>query len=122
IEHHLPEVNQSKELWGMESGKFHKVNLVCLSPNFWGNNNVGNKHYFFMLDGCHSDTPMRSFHNENLNGDLLQHRKVMEVLATVRQLEPAKKQLAGVGFNATVRDNVILKLSGTHKRTVKLII
>lgn len=122
IEHHLPETNSSKEMWGLNSGEFHKVNLMCLSPNFWGDNNVGNKHYFFMLEGCHSDTPMRSFHNENLNGDLLAHRKVMEVLADTRKIEPANKQLAGIGFNATVNDSVILKLTGTYKRTIKLII
>ena len=122
FKHHLPETNSSKEMWGLSTGEFHKVNLVCLSPNFWADNNTGNKHYFFMLEGCHSDTPMRSFHNENLNGDLLAHRKVMEVLADTRRLEPTTKQLAGVGFNATVNDSIILKLTGTYKRTIKVTI
>jgi hypothetical protein len=122
FKHHLPETNSSKEMWSLNSGEFHKVNLVCLSPNFWGDNNIGNKHYFFMLEECHSNVPMRSFHNENLNGDLLTHRKVMEVLADTRRLEPTNKQLAGVGFNATVNDSIILKLTGTHKRTIKLTI
>lgn len=121
IEHHLPTTTSSKNVWGVETNQFHKVNLVCLSPNHWGDNNIGNKHYFFMMDNCHSDVPMRSFHNENLTGDLLQHRKVFEVLADVRKLEPTTNQLAGVGFNATVKDDVILKLNGSHKRTIKLI-
>lgn len=120
IVHHLEESHSSKDVWGLKTGEFHKVNLVCLSPNHWGDNNVGNKHYFFMLEGCHSDTPMRSFHNENLNGDLLAHRKVMEVLADTRRLEPTNKQLAGLGFNATVNDHLIVKLSGTHKRAIKI--
>lgn len=119
IEHKLPETHSSKNLWGLETNKFHKVNLVCLSPNHWGTNNIGNKHYFFMLDGCQSDQSMRSFHNENLIGELLEHRKVMEVLADTTRLSPAK-MLAGLGFNATVDDELILKLSGSHKRTIKI--
>lgn len=120
ITHKLPETTSSKTLWNLNTNEFHKVTLACLSPNHWGDNNVGNKHYFFMLEGCKSDTPMRSFHNENLIGDLLEHRKVMEVLASATMLQPTNKQLAGVGFNATVRDEVIVKLTGSHKRVVKI--
>lgn len=120
IEHHLPELNQSKKVWGLESNKFHKVNLVCLSPNHWGDNNIGNKHYFFMLDKCASDEPLRSFHNEYLNGDLLNYRKVLEVLADTTRIAPTKPQLAGLGFNATVKDSVILKLKGSFERVVKV--
>ena len=120
IEHKLPETTSSKTLWNLDTNQFHKVNLACLSPNHWGDNNIGNKHYFFMLEGCKSDVSMRSFHNENLIGDLLEHRKVMEVLASTTMLQPTNKQLAGVGFNATVRDEVILKLTGSHKRVIKI--
>lgn len=120
IEHHLPETSSSKTIWGVETGQFHKVNLVCLSPNYWGTNNVGNKHYFFMLDGCAADVPLRSFHNEYLNGEFLIHRKVTEVLAGTTKLEPTVNQLAGLGFNATVKDELIVKLSGSHKRVVKI--
>lgn len=120
IVHHLPENNSNKTLWNIQSGEFHKVNLVCLSPNHWGSNNVGNKHYFFMLDGCKTDTPLRAFHNEYLNSDLLQHRKVMEVLADTTRIAPATEQLSGLGFNHTVNDELILKLSGSHKRVVKI--
>jgi len=41
----------SKEIYGLETNKFHKVNLVCLSPNHW-DGAFGNKHYFFMLEGA----------------------------------------------------------------------
>lgn len=121
IKHHLKPTSASKEIWGLETNKFHKVNLVCLSPNHWGNNNIGNKHYFFMLEKCKSDEPLSSFHNENLIQELRDHRKVMEVLSQTTKLEPTKKQLAGLGFNATVKDNVILKLSGSHNRMIKLV-
>jgi len=110
----------SKEVYGLETNQFHKVNLVCLSPNHWGENNVGNKHYFFMLDGCKSPTSIRSFHNENLIPELAEHRKVLEVLGETTMIEPSDKQLSGLGFNATVRDELIVRLSGTHKRTVKI--
>lgn len=121
IEHKLPLANEiSKELYSLETNQFHKVNLVCLSPNHWGTNEVGNKHYFFMLDGCKSPTSIRSFHNENLLGDLAQHRKVLEVLGTTNMIEPSTKQLSGLGFNATVRDELVVKLQGTHKRMMKI--
>lgn len=110
----------SKEIYGLETNEFHKVNLVCLSPNHWGENNTGNKHYFFMLDGCKSSTGIRSFHNENLIPELLDHRKVLEVLGTTNMIEPTEKQLSGLGYNATVKDELIVKLSGSHKRVIKI--
>jgi hypothetical protein len=113
-------VGASKEIYGLETNQFQKVNLVCLSPNHWGDNNSGNKYYFFMLDGCKCPTSIRSFHNENLISDLLLHRKVMEVLGATNMIEPADKQLSGLGFNATVRDEVIVRLQGTFKRELKI--
>lgn len=110
----------SKEVYGVETNQFHKVNLVCLSPNHWGDNSVGNKHYFFMLEGAKTPASIRSFHNENLLSELADHRKVFEVLGTKTMIEPGGKQLSGIGFNATVTDEVILKLQGTHKRMIKV--
>lgn len=120
VKHLLPETNGSKVLYGLQTNEFHKVNLLCLSPNHWGDNNVGNKHYMFMLDGCVCPNKIRSFHNENLIPELAEHRKVLEVLGTTNMIESDGKQLSGVGFNATVRDEVILKLHGSHKRVVRV--
>lgn len=121
IEHVLPLENETtKEIYGLETNNFHKVNLVCLSPNHWNGNNVGNKHYMFMLDKCKTPSSIRSFHVENLNADLLKHKKVMEVLGTTTMISPADKQLSGLGFNATVRDELIVKVGGTHKRMLKI--
>lgn len=121
IKHLIPESTvSSKEIYGLETNQFYKVDLMCLSPNHWGENNVGNKHYLFMLNGCKSPLSIRSFHNENLLPELAEHRKVLEVLGATNMIEPTAKQLSGLGFNATVRDEVILKLQGTHKRVIKL--
>jgi hypothetical protein len=120
IKHLLPETNLSKELYQLQSGMFHKVNLVCLTPNHWGNNNIGNKHYLFMLQGCKNPNSVRGFHNEHLISDLLTHRKVLDILGNYAMIKPTDNQLAGIGFNATVRDELIVRLSGTHKRTLKI--
>ena len=121
IVHKLPECGvSSREIYGLQSNEFHKVNLVCLSPNHWGDNNVGNKHYFFMLDKCKSPTSIRSFHAENLIPELAEHRKVLEVLGNTTMIEPADKQLSGLGFNATVRDELIVKVQGSFKRMLKI--
>jgi hypothetical protein len=121
IKHILPESSiSSKDLYGLQTNEFHKVNLVCLSPNHWDGYNAGNKHYFFMLQGCKSPVSIRSFHNENLIPGLLQHRKVMEVLGTTNMINPTEKQLSGLGFNATVRDELIVRLQGSFKRVIKI--
>jgi hypothetical protein len=121
IKHLLEPVSSSvKDLWNLSTNQFHKVNLMCLSPNYWGNNAIGNKHYFFFLDGCHSDVPMRSFHIENLNGELLQDRKVLEVFGMTDKLEPSDKQLAGLGFTNDSKETLVVKVEGSFKRTVRI--
>lgn len=109
----------STEIYGLETNMFHKVNLVCLSPNHW-DGAFGNKHYFFMLEGAKAPEAIRGFHNEFLIPELLEHRKVMEVLGATLKVESTDKQLSGLGFNATVRDEVILRLQGSHKRVIKV--
>ena len=120
IDHKLPETHSSKVIYGLDTKQFHKVNLICLSPNHWGENNVGNKHYFFMLDKCKAETQIRSYHIENFNAELAKHRKVLEPLASTIMLSPEGDQLSGLGFNATVKDSLIVKLSGNFKRTIKI--
>lgn len=120
ITHHLPESSTSKEVYGLETNQFHKVNLVCLSPNHWGDNNTGNKHYFFMMNGCKSPIAIRSFHNENLLPELAQHKRVLEILGATNMIETSDKQLSGLGFNHTVKDELVVKLQGTHRRMLKI--
>jgi hypothetical protein len=73
-----------------------------------------------MLEGCKSPVSIRGFHNENLIPELLAHRKVMEVLGSTNMIPVSDKQLSGLGFNATVRDEVLVKLSGNFKRMLKI--
>ena len=120
IKHKLPETNSTKEYWGLETNNFQKVNLVCLSPNHWGDNQVGNKHYLFMIDGCKSPSSTRGFHNENLLPDLLKHRKVMEVIGSTNMIESNGVCSGGIGFNSTVRDELVVKCSGSFKRMLKI--
>ncbi|NCC70480.1 hypothetical protein EOM09_02770, partial [bacterium] len=55
------------------------------------------------LENCKTNLPVRGFHNENLLPDLLQHKKVMEVLGNTAMITPTPKQLSGLGFNSTVK-------------------
>lgn len=120
IEHHQKESQSSKEIYGLQTEQFHKVNLICLSPNHWDGSSIGNKHYFFMIDNCKCQNSIRSFHAENLIPELAQHRKVLEVLGNTTMIEPTEKQLSGLGFNATVKDELVVKLQGSFKRTIKI--
>jgi hypothetical protein len=122
IEHLIPEsAVSSREIYGLDTNQFHKVNLICVSPNHWDiTNPVGNKYYFFMLQNCVSPQAIRGFHNENLLPELAEHRKVLEVLGATNLIESTTKQLSGLGFNATVSDELIVKLQGTHKRIIKI--
>ena len=73
-----------------------------------------------MLQGAAAPESIRSIHNEYLKSDLLDHRKVMEVLGSRLKVESTPKQLSCLGFNAKVRDEVILRLSGSFKRVIKV--
>lgn len=120
IKHFIDSTTSSKKMWNIDTNEFHEVNLVCLSPNYWGENETGHKHYLFMLKDCLCDKPMRTFHNEMLSSDLLKHRKVMDVLGDTTRIEPSDKQLSGIGFNSTVKDELIVKVTGSFKRTLKI--
>ena len=73
-----------------------------------------------MLEGCRNPNPVRGFHNEHLVTELLENRKVLDVLGDSALIQPTDNHLAGVGFNATVRSEVILRLSGSFKRVIKI--
>jgi hypothetical protein len=110
----------SKEVWGVETQKFQKVSLITKSPNYWGNNKTGNEHLFFILDGAKNDEVARGFFNEFLKPDLEKHKRVFEALGGKMKVEPADKQLSGIGFSSTTKGEVIVKVTGTTSRTLKV--
>lgn len=109
----------SKKIWGLDTNNFHKVNLVSTTPNHWGEPKIGNKHYLFMIENCRVDTPIRSFHIENLNTELTKHRKVMEIVGATNMINPVDDQLSGLGFNSTVEDSLIVRVN--NKRVYKVV-
>lgn len=118
---HLMQSNQlSKEIWGLSTLQFHKVNLVTLSPNFWNEKEIGNKHFMFILDECKNPEPVRGFYNEFLDNSLNDHRKVFEVLASKMQCPYEEQQLAGLGFSSTQRNDITVKVQGAFTRTLKI--
>lgn len=116
----LPLGSSSKEVWGINTQKFHKVSMVMNSPNHWDGNETGNKHWFFVLDGCLNDKKARGFYNEFLSNELTEHRKVFEVLGSKMKTEESDNQLSGLGFSSTQRNHVFCKVTGAFSRTIKI--
>lgn len=113
--------SRSAERWGISTNMFHPVSMVMWSPNHW-TDQIGNKHLFFMIDGCKSDEQARGIYNEFLRGDLNKHRRVMELLGSKTTLAAAEDQLSGLGFSTTVRNEVVLRVGGNITRTIKVTI
>jgi hypothetical protein len=110
----------SQEKWGVATEKFIKVNTLMKSPNYWDNNSVGNKHWFFILEGCCNPDATRGIYNEFLSNELEKHRKVFEVLGDKTKCPPVwlGDQLSGVGFSSTRNDSVVVKVSGEKIRQI----
>lgn len=116
----LPSSKTVRKEWGIETQNWHKVNVMMLSPNFWGDQKVGNKHYMFMLDKCLNDEPTRGFYNEFLNDDMTQHRKVLEVVGNKMKTDTSVNQLSGLGFSSTKNDELLVRVSGNFTRLLKI--
>jgi hypothetical protein len=106
----------SQERWGLNSETYVKVTALALSPNHWGDNAVGNKHTFFVIDGAENDEPTRGIYNEFLHPRLIEHRKVFEVIGDKTKCVPTSGQLSGLGFSSTKKDSVIVRVK-QGKRT-----
>ena len=116
----LPSSQASKTVWEIPTQTFRKVSMIMHSPNHWDDRAVGNKHWFFILDGCKNDTPARGFFNEFLKQDLNEHRKVFEVLGSRMKAPESDEQLSGLGFSSTQRNEVLCRVSGSFNRVVKI--
>ncbi|EDL0984670.1 hypothetical protein COP89_22520 [Salmonella enterica subsp. enterica serovar Typhimurium] len=121
IKSELANVDKSKEIWGIKTATFQKVQLVLNSPNHWDGEQTGNKHVFFILEGCANPEGTRGFYNEYLKPELDKYRKVFEMLGSKMKVQPNENQLSGLGFSTTQRNHVFVKVSGAFNRTVKVI-
>lgn len=116
IEHHLPCSTSSQQKWGISTEQYAKVSTLMFSPNHWDDQAVGNKHWFFILEGCLNDAPARGIYNEYLHSDLDVHRKVFEVLGDKTKCQPTSEQLSGLGFSSTRGDQLVVQVTGDKLR------
>lgn len=108
-------------IWGLTTAEFQKVNVMMLSPNFWDEQGVGNKHYFFMLDGCVNEGMARGFYNEFLKPELEAHRRVFEMIGSKVKAVEAPQQLSGLGFSVSKKEELIVRTKGSLSRMIKLV-
>lgn len=108
-----------ENVWGVNTSKFTTVKTMMYSPNYWDGKGVGNKHFFFILDGCKCDEEVRGFYNEYLKEELMPHRKVFETLGQkLRVGVDDVDTLCGVGFSSTLRNEIIVRVTGATTRVI----
>lgn len=118
IEHKMDNEASSKNVWGIDTNKWVKVNNILLSPNAWDQRTtIGNEHLFFIIDACKTEDSARGIYNEFLLPDFEPHRKVFELLASKTKAQPTDQQASGLGFSSTRRDKVTVRVTGKTKRT-----
>jgi len=101
----------SKEVWGIKTQELVKVNSIMYSPNFWDNNKIGQKHTFFMLDGCTNPNEIRGLFNEHLNPKYRSIRKSIDMLSSMVKCKQTDNQISGIGVGSR-RDVLILVVRG----------
>ena len=120
IDHKIPASSSSKDLWGIKTESFTKVRMIMNSPNHWDGNETGNKHLFFILDECAKQGDARGFYNEFLDERLTEHRKTFEMVGAKMRATEDPNQLSGLGFSTTQRNHVIVKVTGSFTRMLKV--
>ncbi len=110
--------NISQTKWGLTTEQYAKVDMVTLSPNYWGSagHPVGNKHTFFVLSGAKNDEPTRGIYNEFLHQRLEPHRKVLEVVGDKTKCQPIEGALSGLGFSSTKKTSFLVRVQQGKKQ------
>ena len=104
-----------KEAWGVKTESWVNVDSIILSPNYWDGQAVGNKHFFFIMEGCRNDMPTRGIYNEFLSNEFTEHRKVFEILGDKTKCAVSSDQLSGLGFSSTRGDTATLRVNGERE-------
>jgi hypothetical protein len=117
----LPSSTSTRKIWGIDTNQFHPVTVCMYSPNYWDDQNgIGNRHYFFMLNGCINPESPNGFFNEYLREELMEHKHVFEALGSKMRVDDTDNQLSGIGFSSTKRNSIVCKVTGSITRTLKI--
>lgn len=111
-----------QEKWGIVTEQYQPVNVITMSPNYWNDSAVGNKHWIFVVDGCKTTEPVRGIYNEYLTQDLNQHRKVFEVLGSKTKCAPSDEQVSGLGFSSTQKQELDFSVTTTDGKKKQIIV
>lgn len=109
-----------REEWGVKTNQFIPVSLIMYSPNYW-DQQIGHRHYMFMLKNCINDELPNAFYNEFFKQEFHEDRKALEALGNRIKIEDTNDQLSGIGFSETKRNSLIVKVKGKIERVIKIL-